>query len=270
MSEQLLEKLLPVLQKMEWSGSPEATEQGRLAYMVGLERLDEYDGDTKLLSAALRAFQSGASLPYSYAGAAYTLVLASENNDGSYVPAGLDESMKWLEKAQELAPDILEINVIEALIYTGHGRYEDARMVLDYLQEMDDYNYQVAKAEVTFWKRQGEIEETIHWFNKTAEIAETVPHRLRTKARLGDYYLQQQMFDEALGIYKEAIHFDNRNVQLWHKISMIYWQKEDWDEVEIVNQQTLRLQPDFAPAVKMHEALKAKKSEGSRSGRLFG
>jgi len=270
MGEQLLEKLLPLLEKMEWPQLPEATEQGRLAYTVGLERLDEYDGDSKLLSAALRTFQSGASMPYAYAGVAYTLVVASEESDGSYAPSGLDESMKWLEQAQEFAPDIVEINVIEALIYAGYGRLEDARLVLDYLQEMDAYSYQVAKAEVVYWKQLGDVEETVQWFQKAAELADNVPERLRMRARLGDYYFGQHMLDDALAIYKEAIHFDNQNVKLWHKISVIYWQQEDLDEAEKVNQQTLRLQPDFGPGVKMHEAIKAKKSEGHRGGRLFG
>lgn len=270
MSEQLVEKLLLALAKMDWPENPEATEQGRQAYVVGLERLDEYDGDTKFLTAALRTFQSGASLPYAYAGVAYTLVVASREGNGRYAPQGLDEAMKWLEQAQAVAPDILEINVIEALVYTYHGRFDDARLVLDYLEELDPHNYQLLKAEVAYWRRQGDIEQTVHWFNKTAEAADNVPQRLRTRGRLGDYYLEQGMLDDALAVYKEAVHFDNKNVPLWHKISMIHWQQENLDEAEITNQQVLRLQSDYAPAVKLHEALKKKKSEGGRFGRLFG
>jgi tetratricopeptide (TPR) repeat protein len=270
MSAQLLEKLLPVLEKMDWPQLPEATEQGRQAYMVGLERLDEYDGDVKLLSSALRAFQSGNSKPYACAGVAYTVLVAAQESDGRYPTAGLDESMKWLEQAQNLAPDIVEINVIEALIYTGYGRDEDARLVLDYLQEMDPGNYQLAKAEIAFWRHLGGVEETVHWFNEAAKAADNVPQRLRMRARLADYYFEQHMLDEALTIYKEAIHFDNHNIPLWHKISLIYWQKEDVEEAEKVNQQTLRLQADYAPAVKLHEAIKARKHEGHRTGRLPG
>ncbi len=270
MSAQLLEKLLPALEKMEWPQLSEATEQGRQAYMVGLERLDEYDGDVKLLSSALRAFQSGNSKPYACAGVAYTLLVAAQESDGSYAPAGLAESMKWLEQAQELAPDILEINVIEAMIYAGHGRDEDARLVLDYLQEVDPYSYQLAKAEIVYWKHQGDAEQIVHWYNEAAKAADNVPQRLRMHARLADYYFEQHRLAEALSIYKEAIHFDNQNVRLWHKISLIYWQQENIDEAEKVNQQTLRLQADYGPAVKLHEAIKAKKSEGHRTGRLFG
>jgi tetratricopeptide (TPR) repeat protein len=270
MSEQLIEKLLPALEKMEWPQNPEATEQGRQAYLVGLERLDEYTGDTKLLLSALRTFQSGDSLPYAYGGVAYTLVAAAREADGRYTARGLDEAMKWLEKAQNLAPDILEINVIEALVYTYHGRYEDARLVLDYLQDIDPYNYQLLKAEVAYWKRQGNIEETVNWYHKTAEAAANVPQRLRMRVRLGDFYLEEKLLDEALTVFKEAVHFDNRNVALWHKISLIQWQRENIEEAHITNQQVLRLQSDYLPAVKLQEALKKKKSETGRLGRLFG
>lgn len=270
MSTQLLEKLLPALEKMGWPQLPEATEQGRQAYMVGLERLDEYDGDVKLLTSALRAFQSGNSKPYACAGVAYTLLVAAQESDGSYAPAGLAESMKWLEQAQDLAPDILEINVIEAMIYAGHGRDQDARLVLDYLQEVDPYSYQLAKAEIVYWKHQGDVEQSVHWYNEAAKAADNVPQRLRMRARLADYYFEQHQLAEALSIYKEAIHFDNQNVRLWHKISLIYWQQENIDEAEKVNQQALRLQADYGPAVKLYEAIKAKKSEGHRTGRLFG
>jgi tetratricopeptide (TPR) repeat protein len=270
MGEQLIEKILPALEKMDWPQNPEVTEQGRQAYTVGLERLDEYDGDTKLLSAALRTFQSGNSRPYACAGVAYTLVVASREGDGRYSARGLAEAMKWLEQAQEAAPDILEINVIEALVYTYGGRYDDARLVLDYLDEMDPGNFQLLKAEVAYWQHQGEAEETVSWFNKAAEAADNVPQRLRMRAKLGDYYLEHNMFDEALAVYKEAVHFDNKNVALWHKISAAYWQQENIEEADMANQYALRLQADYAPAVKLHEAIKKKKSEGSRFGRLFG
>lgn len=270
MGEQLLAKLVPALAQMDWPQTPAATEQGRLSFMVGLEKLDEYEGDAKVLSAALRTFQTGDSLPYAYAGVAYTVILASEEKDGTYAKSGLDEAMKWLEQAQTAAPDILEINVIEALVYIHYGRSEDARLVLDYLLQQDPQNFHLLRAEIAYWQRQGDQEQTVHWFNQATEAAQNVPQRLGTRVKLGDYYLAQEMLDEALAIYKEAIHFNNQNVRLWHKISLIYWRQENFEEAEITNQQILRLQPDFAPALKMDEALKKKKKEGSRFGRLFG
>jgi hypothetical protein len=123
MGQKLVEKMLPALDKMQWPETTAATELGRQAYEVGLDKADQYVNDPKDLASALRTFQTGKSRPYAFAGAAYTLVKASREQNGSYTPAGLAEALTWLEKAQELDPDILEINVVEALIYIYSDRY---------------------------------------------------------------------------------------------------------------------------------------------------
>lgn len=270
MGQQLVDKLLAVIAKIDWPQNSVASEQGRQAYMLGLERLDEYDGESKLLSAALRAFQTGGSWPYACAGIAATLVVASPERDGRYDANGLAQAMSWLEKAQEAAPDQVDINVWEAMIYIYNGRSEDARLVLDYLQELDPHNYLIGQAEIAYWRDQNDAQTAVEWFNRTAEMAATVPQRLRTRARLGDYYLSQKQLDEALAIYKEAIHFDNQNASLWHKISKIYWHQGDLKEAALNNQQALRVQADYGPAVALSEELKKQKPESGRLRRLFG
>jgi tetratricopeptide (TPR) repeat protein len=270
MGDQLIAKILPALEKMQWPQEPYATEQGRQTFLVGMETLESYTGDPKTLSSALRTFQTGDSLPYAYAGVAFALLMASAENDGSYSQQGLEEAMRWLVQAQDAEPDILEINVAEALVYTYNGRTDDARLVLDFLLQQDPTNYFLLEAEIAYWKQLGDVEQTVYWSNKAADAAQTVPQRLRLRAKLADFYFQQNMLDEALQEYKSAVHFNNKNVALWHKISLIYWRQENYDEAEMSNQQALRLQKDYAPALKMQDALKKKKSEGSRFGRLFG
>lgn len=270
MGEQLIQKIVPALQKMQWPQDHALTERGRQTFIVGMEALETYAGDPKVLSGALRTFQTGDSLPYAYGGVAHTLIVASAENDGSYSAQGLAEAMRWLVQAQEAEPDVLEINVAEALVYTYNGRTDDARIVLDFLLEQDPDNYFLLEAEIAYWQQVGDVEQAVYWFNKASTAAQTVPQRLRLRAKLADYYLQQEMLDEALEAYKAAIHFDSKNVITWHKICLIYWRQENYEEAELNNQQVLRLQKDYEPALKMQEALKKKKSEGSRFGRLFG
>lgn len=270
MGEKLIEKIVPALAKMQWPQNPAATEKGRRTFFVGMEMLETYSGDAKVLSNALRTFQTGDSLPYAYGGVSHVLIVASAKKDGTYSQSGLKEALRWLEQAQDAEPDILEINLAEALIYTHNGREEDARLVLDYLLQQDPSNYFLLEAEIAYWKQIDDVEQTVYWFNKASSAAETVPQRLRLRVKLADFYLQKDMLDEALEEYKAAIHFDAKNVVIWHKISLIHWRKEDYEEAEISNQQVLRLQKNYPPALKMKEALKKKKSEGSRFGRLFG
>jgi tetratricopeptide (TPR) repeat protein len=201
---------------------------------------------------------------------AYALLVAAREADGSYDAGGLELTMEWLERAQEVEPDVLEINVIEGLVYVYNGRLEDARLVLDYLEEQGARNHFLHRAEVAYWMQMGDVAQTIHWFNRAAESAENVPQRLGMKAQLGDYYFRQNMLDEALVVYQEAVHFDKNNPALWYKIAIIHWRGEVLEEAEISNNQALRVQPDYAPAVKLAEAIKKKKSESGRLGRLFG
>ena len=85
------------------------------------------------------------------------LVAASREKDGSYAAGGLKASLKWLEKAQEFAPDLFEINMIEAFIYIYSGRLDDARIVLDYLEELDPSDYYILTAEAAYWRQRKKL-----------------------------------------------------------------------------------------------------------------
>lgn len=269
MGKQLIAKLLPALQQANWPETPNATEHGRRTYQIGLDKADEFKGDPKVLAAALRTFLTGDSAPYAYAGAAYTLLTGARKNDGRYDPEGLDAAMSYLEMAQELEPDIVDINMIEALVYTHNGRLDDARLVLDYLQQQDPRNYYLIKAEIAYWQQLGDVEQTVHWFNEAAKTAVTVPQKLRLRGQLADFYMSVGRYDDALAVYREAVQHDKNNHVFWHKMSIIYWKQADFEQAARANQQALRLK-DFPAGRKMEAALKEKISGTGVLGRLFG
>ena len=194
MGKEFIEKLLPNLQKMPLPDSYEATPQGRQTYVIGLKKVDEYKGDTKTLVAALRIFQTCDSRPYVFAGIAYTLVMASREIDLSYSQEGLDAAMSWLEQAQELAPNEVDINMIEAFIYVYSGRFEDARLVLDYLENIEPQNIYLMRAEIAYWEGMKELDEAIKWYKKAMDTAEYVPQKLALRNQLADLYLEHPDF----------------------------------------------------------------------------
>jgi len=269
MGQQIIAKLLPLLEKINWPVSEVATEQGRQSYLVGLEKVDTYSGDPNQLTAALKTFVTGGSQPYAFAGVAYALIAAAQEKDGSYYLGGLEAAMDWLEKAQALEPDVLEINMLEPLIYVHNGRLEDARLVLDYLHEIQPSDYFLYRIEVAYWQAAGDLDQTVHWYEQAADAAVTVPQRLAMRGQLADFYFAQKMWPEAKDAYQQAIHFDNSNPLLWHKLSIVHWQLEDVEEADKCNQQTLRLK-DFPAARQLEEKIKEKKSDGGLLGRLFG
>jgi tetratricopeptide (TPR) repeat protein len=269
MGEKLLQQMIPYLNKVNWSGEEAATPQGREAYMIGLDKVETYAADPKVLVEAIRVFQSGDSLPYAYAGSAYVLVTASRERDGSYALSGLNGAMDWLEKAQALEPDLVDINMIEAFVYVYNGRSEDARLVIDYLLDIEPRNYHVHLANVAFWTQQKDLSHIEEAIEAAVKTAVHPPQKIRLTNQLGDIYMQFGELDKALAAYKENVHFDPKNPVLWHKISMVYWRMDDIEEAERANQQSLRV-GNLPAAQKMTEQIKErKKKDTGRFGGLF-
>ena len=160
----LVDKLLSSLEKMPVPETAETTGVGRQTYEIGLEKVDEYRGEPKTLIRALRIFQTCNSRPYTLAGVAFTLLMAAKEKDGSFAQNGLEAAMAWLEEAQALEPDIVLINMIEPFIYTYSKRFDDARLVLDYLKKLEPDNIYLLQAEIAYWQQQEKYEEAIQWY----------------------------------------------------------------------------------------------------------
>lgn len=269
MGKTLVSQMIPTLRKLKLSDTEALTTAGYQAFEVGRDKVDSYRGDPRTLGDALRVFQTANSSPYECAGIAYTLVVASRESDGSYYQPGLEEALAWLEKAQAVAPDAIDINVIEPLIYVYGGRLDDARLVLDYLHEQANEHYYLYRTEMDYWQEQGDLEKALAWSQRAMEAAETVPQRLRLKGRVGDMYMALGQVDRALETYKEALHFDPDNAELWHRASMAEWQREDYAEAARLNRKALELNPQLISAQKLREALDEREEESS-SGGLFG
>ena len=161
---------------------------------------------------------------------------------------------RWLRRPR---PDEVDINMIEALVYIYNGRLDDARLVLNYLHDRDPNDYYVHVAEIIFWQMQDDVEQATHWYEKASLSAREVPQRLRLLSRMGEFYLKEQNYNKALQMYKEALHFNKEKPELWHSISVIYWQLDDFDEAGRANKQALRY-GNLPAAERMAEALKQK------------
>jgi tetratricopeptide (TPR) repeat protein len=269
MGRMLVEQMLPTLEKLTWEGEEEATSAGALVFRTAIDQVDAYRGDPRDLAAAVRTLRTSQSLPYAYAGVAYVLIAASSDEHGSWYQPGLEDALAWLERAQALEPDIVDINAVEALIYIYGGRYNDATLVLEYLLDQEPNNYYVLRAMMILWQQQGDLEKALSWNEKAMAAAETVPQRLRLKSIVGDLHLRAGNKAAARAILEEALHFDPDNAWLCHRISVLYHEEGNVEESARYNQRALRLQPGLVEA----EALREQLEEGSGSGllgRLFG
>ena len=279
----LISQLLPTLQKLEWSGSPHATTAGAVVFRTTIDQVDGYRGDPKVLAAALRTTRTGDSLPFAYAGVAYILLAASAprtsapqtaapnaaSESDRYDSSGLQAALTWLERAQEMAPDEVEINIIEPLIYIYEKRYDDARLVLDYLQGEVPNNYYLLRAEMSYWLHAGDHSQALEWNQRALEAAETVPQRLRLKSVAAVIHQEAGETAQAMQAYKEALHFDADNAWLCHQISLIHFELEEFEEAGRFNERALNLQSDFPEARQFKETLAERNRSSGFLGRLF-
>lgn len=269
MGKELVQKILSAVSKTTWPQNPKTTDLGRHTYEISLDSLFSYRDDPKVLAGALRTLQTSDSRPFALAGVAYTLVLASREADGSYAAEGLDAALQWLEKAQETEPDVPIINIVEAFIYIHSNRLDDARLVLDYLQEQEATSYFLQLAEIAYWWRQEDLSQVISWFDRATQAAHTIPQRLRLLSQMGDCYLEFKEAAKALEKYREAVHFDTENHWLWHKMSTIYLAQENYEEAVRCNKKALKIK-DFPEGRAVETALKEKLGDTGVLGRLFG
>ena len=278
MGRTLISQLLPALQKLEWSGSPHATPAGAVVFRTTIDQVDGYRGDPKVLAAALRTTRTGDSLPYVYAGVAYILLAAagpapagpeSAVESDAYDATGLQAALEWLEKAQEMSPDSVDINIIEPLIYIQGHRYEDARLVLDYLHGEEPDNYYLLRTEMSYWQHAGDHSKALGWNQRALEEAETVPQRLRLKSVAATIHQEAGHREQAMQAYKEALHFDANNAWLCHQISLIHFEQEEFEEAARYNDRALNLQADFPEAQQLKESLSEHHRSSGFLGRFF-
>ncbi len=271
MGSELLEKMLPAIERIPWPNNPAISELGLRSYEIALDEVDGFRGDPAVYRSALMTLQKSDCQPLAFAGVAYVVLHAAAEKDGSYVEEGLEECMAWLEKAQAIAPDLVEINFIEALVYVYGREHENARLVLDYLQENSEPYYRVMAAEVSYAHAVGDLEALEHWVEQASVHAANVPQRLRLLSKIADAYTAAGQTDKAIEQFRKAIHFDKANAELWHKLAVIYWRQENFEEAQRCNQQVLRLEPQMPAAQKMAQALKQKLDQGGGVlGKLFG
>jgi tetratricopeptide (TPR) repeat protein len=255
MGKQLLSQLLPALEQLEWTGAPAATAAGYTVYEVAVDQVDGFHGDPKALAAAIRTLRTSESNPYAFAGVAYVLLAASREIDGSYDPTGLDVALTWLERAQETAPDVVDINVIEPLLYIAGGRLEDAQIVLNYLIDQAPGNFYVRRAAMLFWQRQGDLQEAMAWNRKASEAAQTTPQRVRLKISAAELLEEAGNTGEAADAYREAFHFAPENPWLAHKASALYFELGNVEEATQFNERALKLDPSLVEAQQLRQQM---------------
>ncbi len=270
MGQKIVQQLLPALPQMPWPTNPHTTPLGAQTYQVSMRKADDYayEANPQPLAAALRVLQTGDSQPYAFAGIAYVLITAARADDGSYYQPGLDAALRWIEKAQETAPDNLEINVLEGLVYIHSHRLADARLILDYLTAQDVAHPLLLRAEIAYWAHQKNVPETVRWYEKLMAQTTTGLLRIALNSQLADFYASVEEWAQAIAAYQQSVRVQPEDAVLWHKLSLAYLATNDLDNAAAANQKALSLS-NLPAAQETAAAIKSRQTPTSRLRQLF-
>jgi tetratricopeptide (TPR) repeat protein len=260
----LIDQLNKIIQEANWPAEHHATIQNRRIYENGLDIVNMYRGHPAILGKALRKFQGTRSSPYAYAGIAYTLATASRGRDGQAPDQrGLKGAMHWLEKSQNLEPDRLEINFIEAVIYLNARQHKNARLILDYLNDQDPGNYYLCVTEMNYWDEQSSDKQYLHWVQQAVNAANSNIRRIWVMNALAGFYLGKGMYERSLKTYQQVAKLDPNDPWLWHNMSVMYVEMKHFKEAENCNKRALSIM-DFGAARDIEQVIKKNRGGLSR------
>jgi len=256
MSQQIIDQLLTIINNNTWPTAHRDNSKIRRYYEHGLDIVRCGSGTVQNnLVTALEIFHATQSAPYACAGIAATLAEAGmvyEKGAETKEPA-----LHWLEKAQDWEPDKININLTEGLIYAYADDFENSRLILDYLHSKTTDNYHLALGEIRHWWKSGDDQQYEDWIRKSYKLADNdlkTLHALRLLAQLYNKYNQPA---EALKYYKKCLEISPKNPELWHNMSCILFDAEQYKEAAKYNQKTLEL-ADFYKARYMKEQIEKK------------
>jgi len=258
-SETLSEQLNEYIHKREWPQETLLTAESQAVYERGIDILNMYRGHPQVLVDALKVFQGCGSQAYAAAGCAYALILSAYESGDDYSAAGLELARPWLIAAQNLAPNRVEIDFIEADLYIQLRQNTSARFILDHLNDNAPKHFYLCLSELYYWYAQRDLEQYKYWYEVAMPLATTKARQICLLSRAAGFFLALEEWKKVIETYRSLSALDPEDPWLWHNLSLAYYHLERFDKAQQANQKALELM-DFPVAREMEELLKKKSS----------
>lgn len=257
MSDDQFRYILQVAHQIEWPSNREILPGSQAVYEQGLDLLNTYRGHPEVLVEALRIFHSTNVLPYALSGLAATLSASSNIMGNNFNAAGLGEALRWLNHAQSMASDRLEINFIEAQIAIQARRVEIARQLLDKLAKdpQSQKNFFFCTTEFFYWDRLGNLPKVQFWHDKAqAAVTNSMQHYF-VRHIFAAFYLNNNLYLDYIREAQGLTRISPGDPWLWHNLSVVHFRLKQFPEAEFCNQRALSLL-QFGAAQEMREQLR--------------
>jgi len=248
MASELVLRLVRTLQQFEWPVEKDLTAASLALYEQGLELVDSYHGDERILREALRIFSSCGARPYALAGIAYVMNAAAFRPAAYYTLAveaatfsqfdqydqdDIQEALGNLSQAQEMAPDRTEIDFIEVRFYADMRRLQDARLVLDYLQRRAPDNYHLCLMEIVYWRGLTDLEQARAWYERAIQTAANNRRRVNALMLLALSYFRCSRLPEAIRLLRQVTTVLPNDPWIWCELGAAHARLQQFTEAEM-------------------------------------
>jgi tetratricopeptide (TPR) repeat protein len=254
-----IKQFIDILDRFDWPGETGITDKAIEAFEQADRIFDLFRGDPRLLLDAVMVCLQGNCRPYAFAAAAKAIISCSYQVADNYDNDGLSEALRWLERAQHLAPDRNEINIIEVDIYLRMKRLRDARVVLDHITRIEPGLREIPKAEMQYAHLSDNHARWEIWAQRALENARDAHDRFILHNTFAGHYLMYGLDAQCIDAYKIVVQITPNDPWAWHNMSIAYMNIKSYKEAHECNVNALRIM-DFGAARRIEKQLKQKKT----------
>jgi tetratricopeptide (TPR) repeat protein len=229
------------------------TDDVREHFYAAMDKANMYRGDPQPLVEALRLFWQTPSAPLFYAGVAYVHSLAAYVQNVAYSKVGLNIAREWLQRAQQITPNLTEPLIVQAFISIRDSQYREARQTLERLQTAgaDSFYFFTARMELCSFGSRADREAAYQIAVARATNESQLVYVHNKAARYCSPFLEDR---KALSLYQKILAITPEDPWVWHNMSIIYYRWSNLPKAWKCNKEALRIM-DFGNAKSMRKRI---------------
>jgi len=159
----------------------------------------------------------------------------------TYDQAGIKAGWGWLTRAGDPGPARPELLVIKAFLEIHSIQIDAAKRTLDTAQQLDPVSYYALTALLDYAMVAKQFPLVVETYRKALTLALTSTRRAYLHHRMGRYGLRFKEYDVSIAAYQELAKLTPDDPWMWHNMSIIYSDKEQFRAAARCNAIALRL-----------------------------
>jgi tetratricopeptide (TPR) repeat protein/TolB-like protein/predicted Ser/Thr protein kinase len=228
-------------QRRGLAASGTANAEAYECYVKGRGRLERYE-KPEGLAEAVDLFHRAVRLDPAYAPAYLGLAEALwRRSEATSNPALVDPALDACSRAAELGAEPAALHAVLGLIQRGRGLVEDAVREFETALGSDPSNQEATLGLAETWEALGKPERAEDIYRKAIALK---PSRWAGYSHLGVFYLNQNRFSEAEGMFLKVLELTPDNVRALNNLMAVYWYMKRDERVRWAFERSIGVRPN--------------------------